>query len=127
MLPKRAIFPGSASATALESFPPSSSVPAADSNTGFPMFVDLVKVIRSIPGWDVIQGQRSWPPVTTLKTPDGSNSRIYSEMCSTVSGVSGDGLRTTVSPASNAESTFPKESRTDKFHRLTALPTWIGT
>jgi hypothetical protein len=44
------------------------------------MFADLVKVMRSIPEWDVIQGQRSWPPITTLKTPGGSNSRIYSEM-----------------------------------------------
>src|SRR5260370_3406932 len=99
MLPKRAIFSGSASATVLESFPPSSivtglSAPAADSNTGFPMFVDLVKVIRSIPEWDVIHGQNSWPPVTTLKTPGGSNSRIYSEMRNTVSEVNGYGLRT---------------------------------
>jgi hypothetical protein len=36
--------------------------------------VDPVKVIRLIPGCEVIQGPRSSPPVTTLRTPGGINS-----------------------------------------------------
>jgi hypothetical protein len=62
------------------SFPPSSSVTrlsvaaAADSNTRFPVNVDPVNVIRSIPECQVIHGPRLSPPVTTLKTPGGNNS-----------------------------------------------------
>lgn len=115
MLPKTALFSGLALETVFESLSPSSivkgsSVPAADFNTGLPLFAGLVKAIRSIPELGVIQGKRSWPTITTLKTPDGSNSRINSEMRNTVSELNGEGLRTTVSPVSNAGNTFPNES-----------------
>ena len=69
----------------LESSFPSPTAPAKDSDAGSSLFADLLKQIMSTSEWGVIPIQRSCSPVTTLKTPGGTNSRIYSEIRSTVS------------------------------------------
>src|SRR4029077_11971709 len=73
-----------------------------------------------------IHGPSRSPPVITLRTPGGSSSRIWSTARSTVSGVNGDGFRTTVSPTSNAGRTLRKESMNGRFQGLMAQTTPSG-
>ena len=56
-LPKTVVLPESL--IRLELFAPNSSVAVKCGLAGFSIVADLVKVIRSIPEWDVISGQKS--------------------------------------------------------------------
>ncbi|MCY1432985.1 hypothetical protein D9M71_490030 [compost metagenome] len=118
--------------TMAASLPPNSRVirlrlRAPLSITRRPVAVEPVKVTLSMSGWEVIQGPKSSPPDTTLTTPGGSSSLISSPSLSEVSGVKGDGLSTTVLPATSAGASFQTASRTGKFHGTMAPTTPIGT
>ena len=74
----------------------------------------------------MIQAPSSSPPETTLSTPAGSASRRISPSFSVESGVNGDGLSTTVFPASSAGAIFQTASSTGKFHGVIAPTTPSG-
>ena len=112
--------------------PPSSSVTrfsvgAADCITRLPVAVDPVKLILSKPGWLVIHGPRSSPPVTMFSTPGGSSSAASSPNFSVDSGVKGDGFSTIVLPASSAGPTLNIARIIGKFHGAMAPTTPSGT
>ena len=118
--------------TMAASLPPSSrvmrfSVSEADCITLRPVAVEPVKLTLSMPGWLVIQGPRSSPPVTMFSTPSGSTPRSSSPIRRVVRGVNGEGLSTTVLPASSAGATLNMARITGKFHGAMAPTTPIGT
>ncbi len=103
---------GSASSSTIAaSLPPSSRVNrlrsgAAAAATALPVGTDPVKLIFATAGWEVIQAPSSSPPLTTLTTPGGSTPARTAPRARVDSGVNGDGLSTTVLPASSAGPSF---------------------
>ena len=61
-----------------------------------------------------------------LRTPAGSTSRRSSPTFSVVSGVKGEGLSTSVLPASSAGAIFQKARVSGKFHGVMAATTPSG-
>ncbi len=113
------------------SLPPSSRVTrfrsgAADKATFLPVSTEPVKLILRGTGCDVIAAPSSSPPLTMLTTPGGNTSRSSSPTWSVVSGVNGDGLRTSVLPASSAGAIFQKARVSGKFHGVMAATTPSG-
>ena len=119
------------SSTIAASLPPSSSVMrlrsgAAEAATFLPVSTEPVKEILRGTGCDVIQAPSESPPDTTFTTPGGSTSRITSPSISVVSGVNGEGLITSVFPASSAGAIFHTPSSSGKFHGVIAATTPSG-
>ena len=77
-----------------------------------PVGPEPVKAILRMPGCSVIQAPSSLPPETTLTTPRGKMSCASSPRRSVATGVCGDGLSTTVLPASTAGTIFHIASST---------------
>ena len=99
---------------------------AAAAATFLPVATEPVKLIFRGTGCEVIQPPSSSPPLTTLSTPGGSTSRRTSPSRSVASGVNGDGLSTTVLPASSAGAIFQAASDSGKFHGVIAATTPTG-
>ena len=95
-------------------FPPSSSRTffrpwAACPMICLPTAFDPVKLTMSTPGWVVRCSLAATSPVTTLSTPGGSpTASAMSPSTRASSGVSGDGLSTTVQPTASAGITFTR-------------------
>src|SRR3546814_11473044 len=89
------------------SLPPSSRVVrfrsgAAAAATFLPVATDPVKLILRGTGWEVIEAPSGSLPLITFRTPGGSTSRRISPTLSVARGVNGEGMHTTVLPASRA-------------------------
>ena len=91
-----------------------------------PVAVEPVKLILRGTGCDVIHFPSSSPPDTTLSTPGGRTSLRISPTSSVLRGVYGDGLSTSVLPASRAGPIFQPASTSGKFHGVIAATTPIG-
>ncbi len=103
---------GSASSSTMAgSLPPSSRVTrlrsgAADIATFLPVSIEPVKLTLRGIGCEVIHAPSSSPPLTAFTTPGGTTSRRSSTAFRVDSGVNGEGLTTSVLPASNAGAIF---------------------
>ncbi len=86
-----------------------------------------MKLILAKPGWLVIIGPRSSPPLITLNTPGGKMSANSCPIFSVHSGVKGEGFSTMVLPATRAGATFHMARLTGKFHGAIAQTTPRGT
>src|ERR1700712_1979600 len=110
------------------SLPPSSNVVrlrsrAATSATRLPVATEPVNEIFFTSGCEVSFDPKSLPPLSTLSTPFGSTSLSSAPTCKVASGVYGEGLSTTVLPASNAGAIFVTAIITGKFHGVIAATT----
>jgi len=74
--------------------------------TALPLDTEPVRATIRTRRWPAMAAPVSPAPVTTLNTPAGSTSRASSASRTVDSGVSSDGLRTTVSPAPSAGAIF---------------------
>ena len=128
------VFSRSASSSTIAAdLPPSSSVtrficsPQIDAMRR-PTSVLPVKATLSTPGWRTRCSPTRAPPGITLKTPSGTpaSSRTSARMNAS-SGVSGDGFRTNVQPASSAGASFMAVSPSGTFHGRIAPTTPTGS
>src|SRR4029077_11202543 len=85
-----------------------------------------VKEILRTPGCAARCAPSSLPPDRTFRTPGGTTSFRMSATISDVSGVYGDGVVTTVLPASQAGASFHARRITGKFHGVIAATTPSG-
>src|SRR5262245_24094415 len=114
-------------------FPPNSSVTGRSSRpqvlaTSRPAQVDPVNDTVSTPALATSARPTSAPPGTTLNTPAGTPAfAATSASSSPSSGVSGDGLSTTVQPAANAGTYLNAAWVCGTFHGVTAATTPTGT
>ena len=107
----------------LGDFPPNSSetrlIPSAAAfMMPVPVAVEPVNEILRTSGWRTRASPQPGPgPGTTLSTPSGRPaSAASSASASAVSGVSGEGLRTTVLPQASAGPSFQAAMTSGKFH-----------
>lgn len=113
------------------SLPPSSKrqrlrVFAQLAATLFPVGVDPVKAIMSMPGCSDIKGPRLSSPLKTWKTPGGKIDMPISPSLRSQYGVKGEGFIIMVLPVMSAGPTFPRLSRTGQFQGIMAPHTPIG-
>src|SRR6201999_1716893 len=113
-------------------FPPNSNIPGLSSRpqapaTSLPEDVEPVNDTLSTPGLVTRARPMSVAPGNTLKTPAGSPAlSATSASSSASSGVSGDGLSTTVLPAASAGTYLNADSVCGKFHGVIAATTPTG-
>ena len=124
-------FGSTSGSTIAGSLPPSSSVMrfrsgAAAAATFLPVSTEPVKETLRTAGCVLTHAPSASPPDTTLSTPGGTTSRSTSPSASVESGVKGEGLITTVFPASSAGAIFHEARITGKFQGVMAPTTPSG-
>src|SRR3984957_11111434 len=113
-------------------FPPNSNITGLSSRpqapaTSLPDGVEPVNDTLSTPGLVTSARPTSVPPGSTLKTPGGSPAlSATSASSSASSGVSGDGLSTTVLPAASAGTYLNADSVCGTFQGMIAATTPTG-